>query len=157
MNTRTRLTSRILTNDTDKQAFARAYISLGGGVQIPGEYLERASARGFFKGDELVAGYLFNTSAPFRYETVIPAESRIELRKLGYLLESTSCELTCMWMRKGRLTKFDRSAVYIRSTVDTFRTEKRYVIAGSVVEALARMQKRTLPRTIYHGPWKKEE
>jgi hypothetical protein len=41
--------------------------------------------------------------------------------------------------------------VYLRSTVDTFRTEKRYVIAGSTVEALVRMQKRTLPRTIYHG------
>jgi hypothetical protein len=99
----------------------------------------------------MVAGYLFNTSAPFRYETLIPAESRIELQKLGYLLESTSCELTCMWMRKSRLTKFDRSAVYIHSTVDTFRTKRRYVIAGSVVAALARMQKRTLPRTLYHG------
>src|SRR5688500_14809269 len=113
MNTRTRLTSRLLTNDTDKQALARAYISMGGGGgQIPEEYFDRASARGFFKGDELVAGYLFNTSAPFRYETIIPAESRIELRKSGYLLESTSCELTCMWMWKGKLTKFDRSAVY---------------------------------------------
>lgn len=153
INTRTstRFTSRILTNDTDKQAFALAYFSVGGEVQISEEYLYRASARGFFKGDEMVAGYLFNESAPFRYETVIPAESRIELQKLGYLLESTSCELACMWMRKGKLTMFERNAVYIRSTVDTFRTKRRYVIAGSVVEALARMQKRTLPRTLYHG------
>jgi hypothetical protein len=135
----------------DKQIFALTYISVGGEVQIPEEYLHRASARGFFKGGEMVAGYLFNKSAPFRYETIIPAESRIELQKLGYLLESTSCELACMWMRRGKLTKFERNAVYIRSTVDTFRTKRRYVIAGSVVEALARLQKRTLPRTLYHG------
>lgn len=150
--TSTRFTSRILTSDMDKQAFALNFFSVGGEVQISEEYLHRASARGFFKGDEMVAGYLFNESAPFRYETIIPAASRIELQKSGYLLESTSCELACMWMRKGKLTKFERNAVYIRSTVDTFRTERRYVIAGSVVEALARMQKRTLPRTIYHGP-----
>ena len=135
----------------DKRAFALAYFSVSGEVQIPEEYLNRASARGFFKDGEMVAGYLFNDSAPFRYETIIPDESRVKLQKLGYLVESTSCELTCMWMRKGKLTKFERNAVYIRSTVDTFRTERRYVIAGSVVEALARMQKRTLPRTIYHG------
>jgi len=149
--TSTRLTSRILTNGMDKRTFALNYFSVGGEVQIPEEYLNRVSARGFFKGEEMVAGYLFNDSAPFRYETIIPDESRVKLQKLGYLVESTSCELTCMWMRKGKLTKFERNAVYIRSTVDTFQTERRYVIAGSVVEALARMQKRTLPRTIYHG------
>jgi hypothetical protein len=149
--TSTRFTSRILTNGMDKRAFALNYFSVGGEVQIPEEYLNRASARGFFKGEEMVAGYLFNDSAPFRYETIIPDESRVKLQKLGYLVESTSCELTCMWMRKGKLTKFERNAVYIRSTVDTFQTERRYVIAGSVIEALARMQKRTLPRTIYHG------
>ena len=149
--TSTRFTSRILTDDTEIRAFALAYFSVGGEVQIPEEYLYRASARGFFKNGEMVAGYLFNDLAPFRYETIIPDESRVKLQKLGYLVESTSCELTCMWMRKGKLTMFERNAVYIRSTVDTFRTQRRYVIAGSVIEALARMQKRTLPRTIYHG------
>jgi hypothetical protein len=147
----TRFTSRILTNAKDKQAFALEFTSVGGNVQIPEEYLHRAAARGFFKGDELVAGYLFNDSAPFRYEMIIPAESRIELQKFGYLVEATSCELTCMWMRKGKLTRLQRNAVYLHSAADTFRTEKKYVIAGSVVEALARIQKQTLPRTIYHG------
>ena len=150
--TSTRFSSRILTDDADKRAFAMTYASVSGNVQIPEEYLRRATARGFFKNDELVAGYLFNESAPFRYETIISDQVRIELQKLGYLLESTSCELTCMWMLKGKLSRFERNAVYLRSTADTFRTKRRYVIAGSVVEALARMQKRTLPRTIYHGP-----
>ena len=149
--TSTRLTSRILTDDTEIQAFALTYFSVGGEVQLPEEYLHRASARGFFKDGEMVAGYLFNESAPFRYETLIPDEYRVKLQKLGYLVEPTSCELACMWMRKDKLTKFERNAVYIRSTVDTFQTERRYVIAGSVVEALARIQKRTLPRTLYHG------
>ena len=149
--TSTRLTSRILTDDIEIQAFAATYFSVGGEVQIPEEYLYRASARGFFKDGEMVAGYLFNDSSPFRYETLIPDEPRVKLQKLGYFVESTSCELTCMWMRKDKLTNFERNAVYIRSTVDTFQTERRYVIAGSVVEALARIQKRTLPRTLYHG------
>jgi hypothetical protein len=150
--TSTRFTSRILTDDTEIRAFALTYFSVGGEVQLPEEYLHRAAARGFFKDGEMVAGYLFNDSAPFRYETLIPDESRIKLQKLGYLVEPTSCELACMWMRKGKLTKFERNAVYVRSMVDTFRTRRHYVIAGSVVEALARIQKRTLPRTLYHGP-----
>ncbi|THU38191.1 hypothetical protein FAM09_16045 [Niastella caeni] len=146
-----RFTSRILIDEKDKQAFALGFTSVGGNFQIPDEYLHRASARGFFKNNEMVAGYLINDSAPFRYEMILPEEARIDLQKRGYLVEATSCELTCMWMRKGTLTSFERNAVYVRSTVDTFRTQKRYVIAGSVVEALARMQKQTLPRTIYHG------
>src|SRR5579864_2841158 len=93
--TSTRLTSRILTDDADRQAFALAYYSvgmaMGGAFQIPEEYLRRATERGFFKDDEMVAGYIFNTSAPFRYESLIPAEPLIQLKKSGYLVESTSC------------------------------------------------------------------
>ena len=151
-----RLTSRILTDDADRQAFTLSFNSvgrvMGGTFQIPEEYLRRATERGFFKNGEMVAGYIFNTSAPFRIESHIPDEALIALQQLGYLIEATSCELTCMWMRKGRLTKFERNAVYFRSTLDTFRAKKRYVIAGSAVEVLARKQKLTLPRTIYNGP-----
>jgi len=156
--TSTRFTSRILTTDADKQVFALAYASMrrakGAGVHLSEEYLCRATERGFFKDDEMVAGYSFNTLAPFRYETVITAEAGIELKKSGYLLESTSCELTCLWMRKDKLTPFERNAVYFRSVIDTFRSEKRYVIAGTNVQALAQIQKRMFPQTIYYGPSK---
>jgi|GEM_PF-6941347 len=158
MNKRTsvRFTSRILTNDSDKQAFALAYDAIrrskGKTGLIPEEYLGHAVLRGFFKGDEMVAGYGINTVAPFRYESAIPAAACITLKNSGYLVESTSCELTCLWMLKGKVTPFERNAVYFRSVIDTFRAEKRYVIAGSNVQALATIQKRMFPKTLYYGP-----
>lgn len=155
--TTTRFTSRILTNDADRQVFALAYDSMKRAkgstfVVIHEEYFSRATERGFFKNDEMVAGYSFNTSAPFRYEMLIPAEAGTALKKSGYLIESTSCELTYLWMRKDKLTLFERNAVYFRSVIDTFCTDKRYVIAGSNVRALAQIQKRIFPKTIYYGP-----
>ena len=154
--TSARFTSRILKNDEDKQVFALAYDAIrrakGANGLIPEEYLGHAVIRGFFKDEEMVAGYSFNKVTPFRYEMAIPAAACVTLQNSGYLIESTSCELTCMWMLKGRLTPFERNAVYFRSVIDTFRAEKRFVIAGSNVPALATIQKRMFPKTLYYGP-----
>lgn len=158
MNKRTsaRFTSRILINDADKEDFALTYDAMrrarGKTGLIPEEYLGHAVLRGFFKNGEMVAGYSFNSVAPFRYESAIPAAACIALQNSGYLVESTSCELTCMWMRKDKLTPFERNAVYVRSVIDTFKAEKRYVIAGANVPAVAQIQKRMFPKTIYYGP-----
>src|SRR5690349_5636994 len=99
--TSARFTSRILINDADKEEFALTYDTMrrarGKTGLIPEEYLGHAVLRGFFKNGEMVAGYSFNTVAPFRYEAAIPVAARIALQNSGYLIESTSCELTCMW------------------------------------------------------------
>lgn len=143
------LTSRILTSRSEHASFAKIFESLGGsGVAL--DYLRQAKVRGFFRGDELLAGYVLNTHAPFRYFAWVPEKARAELHN-GGLVEPLSAELTCMWMTK-RLRQLERNRVYVQIVVDAFSCGKRLIFAGSRVEGLARIQKACLPRTVYKGP-----
>jgi hypothetical protein len=145
-----KLTTRILTSATELEAFAKTFEAMGG-TAVPIDYLRQSRPRGFFRGSELVAGYVLNTKAPFRYASWIPEGPRGEIAPRGFLVEPTSAELTCIWMAKGKLTKLERDNVYVRSGIDAFRSGKRFVFGGSRVDALARSQKRVLSNTIYSG------
>ena len=145
-----KLTTRILTSVTELEAFAKKFEAMGGNA-IPIGYLLQARARGFFRGRELVAGYVLNTRAPFRYASWIPEGPRGEIARRGFLVEPTSAELTCIWMAKGKLTKLERDNVYVRSGIDALRSGKAFVFGGSRVDALARSQKRVLSNTVYSG------
>ena len=143
------LTGRMLSSDSELESFARMFGSHGGNAVAPG-YLRQAKARGFFRGDELLAGYVLNSRAPFRYSSWVPAQIGAELQRRGYLVEATCAELTCMWMSKG-LRKLERNRIYVQLVVDAFRSGKRFIFAGSTIEKLARIQKCTLPQTVYRG------
>jgi hypothetical protein len=143
------LTSRTLSIDSELESFARTFESHGGNGVAP-DYLRQARVRGFFRGDELVAGYVLNSRAPYRYSSWIPAQIGAELQQRGYLIEATCAELTCMWMGKG-LRKLERNRIYVQLVADAFRSGKRFILAGSTVEKLARIQKCTLPKTVYRG------
>jgi len=145
-----KLTTRILTSVTELEAFAKTFEAMGG-TAVPIDYLLQARPRGFFRGPELVAGYVLNTRAPFRYASWIPEGPRGEITRRGLLVEPTSAELTCIWMAKGRLTKLERDNVYVRSGIDALRSGRRFVFGGSRVDALARSQKRVLSNTVYSG------
>ncbi len=145
-----KLTTRILTSATELEAFARTFEGMGG-TAVPIDYLLQAQPRGFFRGRELVAGYVLNTRAPFRYASWIPEGPRGEIARRSLLVEPTSAELTCIWMAKGKLTKLERDNVYVRSGIDAFRSGKAFIFGGSRVDALARSQKRVLSNTVYSG------
>ena len=145
-----KLTTRILTSATELEAFAKTFEAMGG-TAVPIDYLLQAQPRGFFRGRELVAGYVLNTRAPFRYASWIPEAPRGGIAGRGLLVEPTSAELTCIWMAKGGLTKLERDNVYVRSGIDALRSGKRFIFGGSRVDALARSQKRVLSNTVYAG------
>jgi len=145
-----KLTTRILTSATELEAFGQTFDAMGG-TAVPIDYLLQARPRGFFRGRELVAGYVLNTRAPFRYASWIPEGPRGEIARRGFLVEPTSAELTCIWMAKGKLTKLERDHVYVRSGIDAFRSGKPFIFGGSRVDALARTQKRVLSNTVYSG------
>jgi len=145
-----KLTTRILTSATELEAFAKTFEAMGGNA-VPINYLLQARPRGFFRGRELVAGYVLNARAPFRYASWMPEGPRGEIARRGFLVEPTSAELTCIWMAKGKLTKLERDNVYVRSGIDAFRSGKPFIFGGSRVDALARTQKRVLSNTVYSG------
>ena len=143
------LTSRILISHSERESFARMFQLLGGSA-VPLDYLGHAKARGFFRGDELVAGYVLNARAPYRYSSWVPTQTRAELQQRGYLVEATCAELTCMWMSQ-EISKLERNRIYIQSVIDAFGMGKRFIFAGSRVEKVARIQKRSLSKSVYKG------
>jgi hypothetical protein len=143
-----RLSSRILTSRSEHASFAEMFESLGGS-SVAHDYLRQAKVRGFFRGDELLAGYVLNTRAPFRYSSWVPEKARAELQKRG-LVEPQCAELTCMWMTKG-LRQLERNRVYLQTVADAFSCRRRLIFAGSRVEKVARIQKTSLPKTVYKG------
>jgi len=52
--------------------FTKFKLLAGNPVEL--NYLKRATVRGFFRNDELVAGYVFNQQAPFRLLTWLPVD-----------------------------------------------------------------------------------
>ena len=145
-----KLTTRILMSATELEAFAKTFAAMGG-TAVPIDYLRQARPRGFCRGGDLVAGYVLNTRAPFRYASWIPEGPRGDIAHRGFLVEPKSAELTCIWMAKGKLTKLERDDVYVRSGIDAFRSGKSFIFGGSRVDALARTQKRVLSNTVYSG------
>jgi hypothetical protein len=143
-----RLTSRILTSRSEHESFSEMFRLLGGS-SVALDYLHGARVRGFFRGDELLAGYVLNARAPFRYSSWVPENARAALHK-GGLVEPRCAELTCMWMTKG-LRQLERNRIYVQTMADAFSCGKRLIFAGSRVEKVARIQKTTLPKTVYRG------
>ena len=143
-----RLTSRILSSGSEHELFAEIFESLSGSG-VARDYLRRGKVRGFFRGEQLLAGYVLNAFAPFRYYSWVPEKVSEELRQAG-LVEPYGVELTCMWITKG-LRQLERNRIYVQMVADAFSSGKRMIFAGSRVEKLARIQKTTLPKTVYKG------
>jgi len=143
------LTSRLLGSAAERASFARMF-ELHGGSAVSLDYLERAQVRGFFRGAELLAGYVLNARAPFRYCAWLPPQARAELERRGCLVEPGCAEITCMWMSRT-LRQLERNRIYVYSVVDAFASGKRLIFAGSTIDKVARKQKSSLPHTVYHG------
>ena len=60
------LTNRILSSPSELESFASMFASHGGKA-VDFTYLRLATVRAFFRGDQLMAGYVLNARAPFRY------------------------------------------------------------------------------------------
>ncbi|WP_290652032.1 hypothetical protein [Aquisalimonas sp.] len=116
-------------------------------------FLNADRIRAFYKNGKMIGGYVVNTKGPLRYQQMIPepARSREEISK--YFENGKSCEITCFWMVRPRLTCQERNNVYLYSAYDALSMGTTWVFGGSVNVKLARTQKRVMPHVIYRGPW----
>lgn len=116
-------------------------------------YLERATVRGFFKRDELVAGYVLNNRAPYRLLMWIPEDVRQQLIDKNISGgEHACCELTCMWKDRASISYWEMNWIYIFAIYDAVFRGKRNILGGSFVTKLANGQTRILENIVYSGP-----
>jgi hypothetical protein len=144
------LTTRILVTNAELETFSNSFRAVGGN-EVSVAYLSQSKPRGFFRGDELVAGFVLNSRAPFRYASWIPASERERFTSKGFFVAGTSAELTCIWMAKKKLSKIERNNVYVYSTIDAWKARKRLIFGGSTIPTVAKIQKRALPTPLYTG------
>ena len=147
------LKTRSIENDPDLlEAFLKNFEML---AKNPVElsYLKRATVRGFFKNDVLVAGYVSNKQAPYRLLNWLPEDTRYQLIEQHIPGgESSCCELTCMWKDRSSVSYWEMNCVYVVAIYDAVRSGKRNILGGSFVNKLAVGQARILGNIVYSGP-----
>lgn len=116
-------------------------------------FLNADRIRAFYKKGRMTGGYVVNTKGPLRYQQMIPEPDRSNAEISKYFEYGRSCEITCFWMVRARLTCQERNNVYLYSAYDALSMGTTWVFGGSVSVKLARTQKRVMPHVIYRGPW----
>jgi hypothetical protein len=138
---------RWLKDSATLTEYRRAFASRGGD-SVSMEYLENAKVRAVFQGSKMVGGYVLNSKQPFRYTDGVPLG---EKRDALVSRCANAVEITCIWMDPD-MRALGRDWVYGRMISDALFVQKRWVIGGSCIPRVAKIQKQVIPHTIYHGP-----
>jgi hypothetical protein len=141
------VTAEIITEPLVLEQFRQRYAALAR-ASIDMEYLCRNTVRGFFSDSgELLGGYVYCASTPFRYVSAVPF-SVAEL--LGEDRVDDVCECTCIWMERS-LSSTERIGIYAWAYRDFSATGKRHVLGGSFNEKVMRIQRHGLPELVFAG------
>jgi len=141
------LLSHIIEDDEALACFARRY-SAQASASVAQAYLRRARVRAFFNSSgEMVAGYVLNCRAPFRYLSALPGT---DAALPGTSRVRDFCEVTCIWIDRS-VGQLDRVALYVVCFADFVRSGKRYAIGGSTHPGVVAVQRQALPHLIYEG------
>jgi hypothetical protein len=140
---------RILYSTDALNHFRTTYESLSDGW-ISDEYLSKGTIRGFFdnKG-RLVGGYIVNTTPEFRYISVIPEHDREEL-PINVDADRIA-EVACIWMTPNQRPPLLRYKIYTQAALDAFKTDSTYILGGTYVEKVRRIQQRVMKHDLWHG------
>ena len=138
-----RLNDSVLCETPVLKAFAAEYTTRSG-HSADLDYLGKSLVRGFFGTDgTLVAGYAIATRN-HRYLAALPAG-------VCRLPVEHCVEATHIWMDRS-LSARARVSIYRHCLMDILRTGRRYVLGGSTVPKVVRIQQQALPKMIYDGP-----
>lgn len=144
------LSKVILKSRLELQGFKSAYTKLSG-AEISNEYLEQARVVGFFDEKRVLqAGYIVNAKAPFRYLSYIPEGEKSSISGYDYLSHNAT-EITCIFMHKKNLDSWQRLQVYANSGLDAQATGKKFLLGGSNVAKIARIQKLAMRHDLWSG------
>ncbi len=134
-----------------RAAFARKFAERTQ-TPLPDWLLSTVDVIGFQDGDDLIGGYLVKAQAPFRYIDMLPAPYRDTPHVRLFLSDSEAVELICMWLDHGRMTPFRRTRIYLDAVFTAIGYRRRWMLAGSVSERVASLQKNGFRQMVYCGP-----
>lgn len=132
--------------DSDgKVEFKTKYLSRVAG-DIDHEYLAKTTVVGFYKGSEMVGGYILNVKPPFRYLSYIPVHQRSQFLHI----ESDTCEIACIWKDKS-LTLIQSLFLYFQSIRDASFSKKSTILAGTANDQVRKIQQTIFSKNLWHG------
>lgn len=140
---------KLLTFMVEKNQYRQTYETLSGG-KISDEYLAQGQVRAFYnRKNEMVAGYIINSTPNFRYIDYIPEADRTHLAI--DIQNDKIMEITCIWIKKEKLERGQRHAIYLQLIQDCLATDTDYVLGGSVVEKIRDLQQSVLRHALWEG------
>lgn len=147
----TSLSRRWLTSIEERRSFLAAYGRAARSHHSASDRLDSCPVRAFYRDGELVGGYALNDRSPYFYVGLVPDSHRDAMRWPGGT--TNDCvEVGCMWVAPRGVSQHDRVRIYASLIWDAFRSGRRYIVAGTASEGLARIQGLVLRRPIYQGP-----
>ena len=137
------LWSRWLKSEEDLLTFQVEFKQRAGNA-LGMDYLRGSKVRGYFtsKG-EMLAGFVMRTEGPLRYYGWLSAEDR-KPRPGDRVLPDDFVEITCIWMKMGRIHPFRRGQIYFESIALAALSGKRALLGGSFVEKVKDLQMRVM-------------
>ncbi|WP_077920571.1 hypothetical protein [Spirosoma sp. 209] len=136
--------------------FIHHYANASGNA-LPNSYLINAIVYLFYKGNEPVAGFIFNTieQNPLRYFSYLEDPVYKQLLVEEDLKESDILEITGNW--KSPSLSIPETIYYYAKMIEQAanhakQLNKKLLLGGSVVKPVKKTQQLLLSRIIYHGP-----
>jgi len=140
-----------LNDQEDLRIFKDRYHEITG-VSVDDEYLARADVYGLLSEQGIFdGGVIINTSRPFRYEQYL---SLRQLRDVRFFDEQNGkiVEITCLWINSAVFrTPRSRSKIQLLALMKSFLSGKKYILASTFSEKLARIQRLGFPYVIFEG------
>lgn len=136
------LTSRVVNTKAEATAFAAAYAERSGHPSDAG-YLRQSHVRAFYDRSGQVRGGYALATQDHRYLAAIPGDA-------CPLPVEACCEVTHIWIDRSVAT-LDRVRLYGWALLDVLGSGRRYVLGGSTVAKVAKVQQQGLPYVIFRG------
>lgn len=144
------LWSRWLSDEADFAVFQREFQRRSGNPVDP-HYLRGSRVRGYFtNAGEMLAGYVVRTARPLRYFDWLTEDER-QARTDDLVTADDFVEITCIWMKAGRIHPFERGQVYLESIAFAILSGKPAILGGTFVERVQRVQSTVMRQPFREG------
>jgi hypothetical protein len=140
-----------IRHERDLLKFKERYLEITG-VSVDDEYLARADVYGLLTEPGIFnGGVIVNTTSPLRYEQYLSHEQLKEVRFFDDR-KGTIVEITCLWINSEVFcTPRSRSRIQLLALMKAFLSGKKYILASTFSEKLARIQRLGFPYVIFEG------
>lgn len=137
------LSFQLLNTDSQLQLYIDRYRSISHNP-LDLDYLKTASVYAFYnsKTQEMVGGFVINTSLVKRYVFMLEPSDQERVSKLPFL--KNSLEVTCIWFDKSYSTIANRFHFYSSLFTEIQKSGCEYVIGGSISSKVKDLQMKVL-------------